>query len=90
MSVRNSPKKRDWHPNGHLYEQGTAVGQSDVREDAVVFRWWDEIYVVPTFAAGKFMEMRGDNIYAAYKDLKKAEEKDPSIRWYPGQRTSDG
>ena len=73
-------KKRDWHPEGSIYDTGVAKGQAHVVDDAIVFRWWDEVYLVPSFVTVRFMERRGDNFFIRMKDLKALEKKGTAIR----------
>lgn len=40
--------------NEALYEKGLAIGQPDIREDAIVFRFKNNLFVVPTEEALEF------------------------------------
>ena len=82
--------KRDWHPNQAVYDKGIATGEPDVREDAIVFRWWEEVYIVPTNVAQEIWDARGHFIYAKRSALRKMVKTKKAERWYPKEEQSHG
>ena len=75
--------KRPWHPFEHMYKKGFAVGETDIREDAIFFRWWDECYVVPTLQACKIWTWAGPNIFAKRSAVRKLVKEGNAVRFYP-------
>ena len=56
-----------------LEEKGIAVGYSDIRNDAILFRFMDEKFVIPTADSVGLTEWNGYWYEARVKDLRKFE-----------------
>lgn len=62
----------NWPPqNEELYRQGVAVGQSNIRNDAITFRWRDEVYEFPTIEALRVAKYNNYFYVAKVKALRK-------------------
>lgn len=55
-----------------LYDEGYAIGQSDIRADCVHFRWRDEVFVVHDRALKT--EKHGYFLLAKVDDVRKSSE----------------
>lgn len=53
--------------NDSFYSRGVAIGQADIREDSIVFRFKRDIYVVPTTEASEFSLFRDAGHFAHYE-----------------------
>ena len=66
------------------YAKGVAVGESDIRLDAVFFRFREEMYIVPTIAACRIWDHRGGTwIYAPIAKIRKLEKRGLAKRYTP-------
>lgn len=61
--------KEAFEPHAALYEKGIAVGQSDVKNDLLVFRFGEEVFEFPTIELvgktewnGYFYTMKADKL----------------------------
>ena len=66
------------------YAKGDAVGESDIRLDAVFFRFKDEMFIVPTLYACKIWDKRGGTwIFAKISKIRKLEKMGMAKRYTP-------
>ena len=63
-----------WYPFDIAYERGMAVGQSDMKNDAAVFRYKDEVYSLPIIVARAHMKDAIDPYYLWEMPIEKLRE----------------